>query len=68
MLGGIDVDFLCRASEPEIRKRVRETIDAMAPDGGYCLGSGNSIPDYVPAHHYLAMVEAVHEFNRAGGD
>jgi len=26
---------------------------------GYALGSGNSIPDYVPVEGYLALVRAV---------
>jgi hypothetical protein len=26
---------------------------------GYALGSGNSIPEYVPVEGYLAMVKAV---------
>lgn len=25
---------------------------------GYALGSGNSIPDYVPTENYLAMIRA----------
>lgn len=57
LLGGIDVDFLCRSSEAQIRQRVREFIDALAPHGGYCLGSGNSIPDYVPIEKYWAMLD-----------
>jgi uroporphyrinogen decarboxylase len=57
LLGGVDVDFLCRASEAEIRRRVRETIAVMAPGGGYCLGSGNSIPDFVPIANYWAMLD-----------
>ena len=57
LLGGIDVDFLCRASEADIRRRVREYIAALAPNGGYCLGSGNSIPDFVPIDKYWAMLD-----------
>ena len=57
LLGGVDVDFLCRASEADIRRRVRTHIDTMAPNGGYCLGSGNSIPDYVPVENYRAMLD-----------
>jgi uroporphyrinogen decarboxylase len=57
LLGGIDLDFLCRASEAQIRQRVRDYIDTMAPAGGYCLGSGNSIPDYVPIENYWAMLD-----------
>jgi uroporphyrinogen decarboxylase len=57
LLGGVDVDFLCRASEEQIRRRVRECIDILAPDGGWCLGSGNSIPSYVPIRNYWAMLD-----------
>jgi len=57
ILGGIDVDFLCRADEPALRRRVRETLDACMPGGGYCLGSGNSVANYVPVDNYLAMLD-----------
>lgn len=57
LLGGIDVDFLCRSSEEQIRKRVRETLDACHPGGGYCLGSGNSVVNYMPVENYLAMMD-----------
>ena len=57
LLGGIDIDFLCRASEEEIRKRVRETLDSCLPKGGYCLGSGNSIANYIPVNNYLIMLD-----------
>lgn len=64
LLGGIDVDFLCRASESQIRQRVRAFIDTMAPHGGYCLGSGNSIPDYVPIENYWAMLDEGLKYGR----
>ena len=57
LLGGIDVDFLCRADQDAIRRRVRETLDVCLPGGGYCLGSGNSVANYVPLDNYLAMVD-----------
>jgi uroporphyrinogen decarboxylase len=57
LLGGMDVGFLCRSSGSQIRERVRQYIDAMGPGGGYCLGSGNSIPDYVPIEKYWAMLD-----------
>jgi uroporphyrinogen decarboxylase len=57
MLGGIDVDFLCRSSEQEIRSRVRQTLDQCMPGGGYCLGSGNSIANYIPVDNYLVMLD-----------
>jgi uroporphyrinogen decarboxylase len=57
VLGGIDMDFLCRASEQEIRARVRSTLDACHEGGGYCLGSGNSIANYMPVENYLIMLD-----------
>jgi uroporphyrinogen decarboxylase len=57
LLGGIDVDFLCRADQTAIRRRVRETLDRCLPGGGYCLGSGNSVANYIPLDNYLAMVD-----------
>ena len=57
MIGGIDVDFLCRADEQTIRKRVRETLDICMPGGGYCLGTGNTVANYIPLDNYLAMVD-----------
>ncbi len=57
LLGGIDVDFICRSSEEEIRRRVRETLDVCQPGGGYCLGTGNSVANYIPLDNYLAMLD-----------
>ncbi len=57
LLGGIDVDFLCRADEQGVRERVRSTLDACMPGGGYCLGTGNSVANYIPLDNYLAMLD-----------
>jgi uroporphyrinogen decarboxylase len=57
LLGGIDVDLLCRSDEPTLRQRVRQVLDACMPGGGYCLGTGNSVTNYIPLDHYLAMLD-----------
>ncbi len=57
LLGGIDMDFLCRANETDLRKKVRNVLDICLPNGGYCLGSGNSIADYVPMNNFLIMLD-----------
>ena len=62
LLGGIDVDFLCRASEPEIRQRVRDTLTVCMPGGGYCLGTGNSVANYIPVDNYLTMLDEGRKF------
>ncbi|MCY2931947.1 MAG: hypothetical protein NTV86_21125 [Planctomycetota bacterium] len=57
MLGGMDVDFLCRADEQAIRRRVRQTLEVCQAGGGFVLGSGNSVANYVPVENYLAMMD-----------
>ena len=57
ILGGIDVDFLCRSDEEAVRARVRRTLDACMPGGGYCLGTGNSVANYIPLRNFLAMID-----------
>ena len=58
-LGGIDIDFLCREPPSKIRERADKLLEMADRLGGYALGSGNSIPEYVPTESYIAMVRAV---------
>lgn len=64
ILGGIDVDFLCRATEQEVRRRVRETLEQCHDTGGYCLGTGNSVANYIPLNNYLAMLDEGRKYSR----
>jgi uroporphyrinogen decarboxylase len=57
LLGGIDMDFLCRSDPDTIRQIVRDTLDVCQAGGGYCLGTGNSVANYIPLDNYLAMVD-----------
>jgi uroporphyrinogen decarboxylase len=57
LIGGVDVNVLATYSVPELRKYVRTMIDACAAGGRFAIGSGNSVPSYVPVENYLAMVE-----------
>lgn len=61
ILGGLDVDFLIRSEEDEIVKRAKNMLEMAKEKGGYALGSGNSIPDYIPNDKYFAMTSAVAE-------
>lgn len=63
-LGGIDLDFLCRSDETAIRERVRQTLDACFEGGGYCLGTGNSVANYIPLEHYLVMLDEGRRYTR----
>ncbi len=57
VLGGFDVDRLTRSSVEDVRSYARFLLSGLGRDGGYALGSGNSIADYVPIPNYLAMLD-----------
>jgi len=61
ILGGIDVDFMCRSTPEQIRRRCEVMLARTANRGGYALGTGNSVPEYVPYENYLAMIDCVRE-------
>ena len=57
VMGGIDMDVLSRGSEEEVRRYTRRVIEECAPGGGWALGTGNSIPNYMPLANFLAMLD-----------
>lgn len=59
--GGVDVDVLCMQSEQQIKEYVKDVISYSINANGFALGSGNSIPNYVPVNGYIAMIEAARE-------
>jgi uroporphyrinogen decarboxylase len=65
LCGNLDLSYmLTRAPVEEIAEDVKTHLRDLAPGGGYCLGSGNSIPNYVPLDKYLAMNRACLEYGR----
>ena len=62
IVGGLDVDLLCRGTEEEVRKRTREILEACAPQGRYAMGSGNSVTNYMNLNNYLAMHDETRKF------
>lgn len=63
LIGNIDVDLLARGSKEEIRKNVLFNIENVGFNGGYCVGSGNSIPEYVILENYITMIETAKSFS-----
>jgi uroporphyrinogen decarboxylase len=65
LLGNIDLGYTLTLGTPqEVEAQVKRRIRELAPGGGYCLGSANSIPDYVPFENYLAMRDAWLKYGR----
>jgi len=61
VLGGMDLNILSAASPEEVRAKTRALIEECGARGRYAVGSGNSVPSYVPVENYLAMVDEANE-------
>lgn len=65
LFGGIDTDRLCQMKPDDVYSFVVDEAGRFRANArGYALGSGNSIPPYVPAEGYRAMLLAAGEIRR----
>ncbi len=64
ILGGVDMDRLCRLPEHELRTYIHHILDECMPGGRYMLGSGNSISNYVPLENYFLMLSEAGGWSR----
>ncbi|MCS7053641.1 MAG: nucleoside 2-deoxyribosyltransferase [Ignavibacterium sp.] len=62
LIGNIDVDLLSRGSKEEVRNAVIQNIETVGLASGYCVGSGNSIPEYVNFENYLVMIDVTKNY------
>lgn len=58
IIGGIDVDFVCRSTPQQVYERACKLLEQTSTRGGFALGTGNSLPDYVPIENFLALIAA----------
>ncbi len=56
MLGGVDMDNLCRMSEADLRTYIRDLLSSCMPNR-FALGSGNTVANYVPVENYIVMLD-----------
>jgi uroporphyrinogen decarboxylase len=69
LLGGIDLDLLCIHTPDEVYETVVEKgREFRRTARGWALGSGNSIPEYVPVENYLAMIRAAQSLRAEEGN
>ena len=65
LFGGFDLNLLILNEPDVVYQNVLEQGSMFRQTAnGYSLGSGNSIPEYVPVDNFLAMIEAVKEIRR----
>ena len=65
LFGGIDVDLLCQNPYEEVYRQVLDKgTHYRSRTNGWGLGSGNSIPEYVPVDGFMGMIDAAREIRR----
>jgi len=64
LVGNIDVDLLARGTPEAVRNEAKRLLKLVAPGGGFCLGSGNTVPDYAKYENYLAMIETAKQYGK----
>ena len=65
LIGHVDVSGTLSLGTPdEVQEECRRIMGELASFGGYCCGSSNSLAEGIPFENFLAMVKAVHDFNR----
>lgn len=63
LMGNIRVHTLSTATPEVVRDLVADRIRNLGHDGAYCVGSSNSVPNYVPLENYTTMLETSAELS-----
>lgn len=58
LIGNVSNELLRSGTPEEVRITVKALLKDLAPGGGFCLGSGNSVPDWAKFENFMAMREA----------
>ncbi len=65
LIGNVDLEYtLTRGTPEEVVEEVKSLLRDVAPGGGYCVGSSNTVPNYVKPENYRAMVETTLRYGR----
>ncbi|MDD4363936.1 MAG: uroporphyrinogen decarboxylase family protein [Atribacterota bacterium] len=62
LFGNISNELLQNGTTEEIVKLTKQRLKIIAPGGGYCIGSGNSVPEWAQIENYIAMIETVKKY------
>jgi len=57
LVGTVPNELLRSGTVEEVKEYTRHLLREVAPGGGYCVGSGNSVPVWAKFANYMAMRE-----------
>jgi len=55
LVGNVANELLRSGTPDEVREYTRRLLREAGPGGGYCVGSGNSVPNWAKFENYMAM-------------
>ena len=58
IIGGIDINFICDSTPDDVYKRSKAMLERASERGGFALGTGNSVPEYMPDENFFALIRA----------
>jgi uroporphyrinogen decarboxylase len=64
LAGNVSNELLRSGTPAEVEDRVKYLLANVAPGGGFCLGSGNSVPEWASYDNFLAMRNAALDLGR----
>ncbi|MFZ5917349.1 MAG: uroporphyrinogen decarboxylase family protein [Chloroflexota bacterium] len=65
LLGNIEIgETLTLGTPQDVEAEVRQRIRALAPGGGYAVGSSNTVAHYVKLENFKAMIRATRRYGR----
>jgi uroporphyrinogen decarboxylase len=67
ILGGVDMDLMSRGTVEDVKRRTRQILEHCALGGGYCMGTGNSVANYIKIENYYAMLDETRKWNEQQG-
>ena len=65
LMGNIDLAYTLTLGSPEeVVEETKQRLREVAPGGGYCVSSSNSVTEYVPLENFNAMRETALKYGR----
>jgi uroporphyrinogen decarboxylase len=64
LVGNVSNELLRSGTPADIEASVKFLLRNIAPGGGFCLGSGNSVPAWAKFENYMAMRETALKYGR----
>ena len=62
LAGNVSNELLQCGTPAQVEARVKDLLRQVAPGGGYCMGSGNSVPEWAKFENYMAMRDTTRKY------